>query len=42
MSEPTIDLVDNLVAKFPALTPILREHLADNFGEALLISSLET
>lgn len=35
MSESTIDLVDSLVAKFPTLEPVLREHLADNFGEVL-------
>lgn len=35
MSEPTIDLIDRLVGKFPRLEPLLREHLADNFGEVL-------
>ncbi|RIK03679.1 MAG: hypothetical protein DCC49_13905 [Acidobacteria bacterium] len=35
MSEATIDLIDRLVARFPPLEPILREHIADNFGEVL-------
>ena len=35
MSEVTIDLVDRLVRRVPALEPLLREHLADNFGEVL-------
>ncbi|MGH8990162.1 MAG: DUF7674 family protein [Acidimicrobiia bacterium] len=35
MSETNIDLVDRLVGKFPVLEPLLREHLADNFGEVL-------
>ena len=35
MSEVTIDLIDRLVGKFPTLQPLLREHLAENFGEVL-------
>jgi len=35
MSESTIELVDKLVERLPALQPLLREHLADNFGEVL-------
>ncbi len=35
MSEATIDLIDRLVARFPGLKPLLREHLAENFGVVL-------
>jgi hypothetical protein len=35
MSTTTIEFIDHLVRRFPALEPLLREHLADNFGEVL-------
>lgn len=35
MSEITIGYVDGLVEEFPALQPMLREHVSDNFGEVL-------
>jgi hypothetical protein len=35
MSEATIGVVDRLVERFGWLEPLLREHLADNFGEVL-------
>jgi hypothetical protein len=35
MSCVTIALVDCLVERFEALRPLLREHVADNFGEVL-------
>lgn len=35
MSDATIALVDRLVERLVVLQPMLREHLADNFGEVL-------
>jgi hypothetical protein len=35
MSEATIDFMDHLVAQVPALEPLFREHVSDNFGEVL-------
>jgi hypothetical protein len=35
MSEAAVDFVDKLVEEFPALQPMLREHVADQFGETL-------
>ena len=35
MSESTVQFVDGLVRRVPRLEPLLREHLADNFGEVL-------
>lgn len=35
MSEVTIDLIEQLVAKYARLKPTLDEHVSDNFGEVL-------
>lgn len=35
MSEVTIDFIERLVDRFPALKPIFDEHISDNFGEVL-------
>lgn len=35
MSEAQVHLIQRLVGRFPRLEPLLREHLADNFGVLL-------